>query len=173
MQNDFPSLWFWIIWYHTDRVFFMFVTFMNNISFSFLGNQKYILKKNVSTTSLVEYFGDLLYSAISINWAFFYGILSPCTRYLFLLNWQQCSTYTTNTESLHSMVLPKVKSYHSLYGTVKFTATFLKCVSSLDFSLRAAWAGHYALWREDCTALHSWRMTDIIGKLENSSFKVI
>ena len=40
---------------------------MNNISFSFLGNQKYIFKKNVSTTSLVEYFGDLLYSAISIN----------------------------------------------------------------------------------------------------------
>ena len=30
---------------------------------------------------------------------------------------------------------------------------------------------HYALRRRDCTALHSWRMTDIIGKLENSSFK--
>ena len=37
--------------------------------------------------------------------------------------------------------------YHSLYGTVKFTATYLKCVSSLDFSLRAAWAGHWLIGR--------------------------
>ena len=34
---------------------------------------------------------------------------------------------------------------HSLYGTVKFTATYLKCVSLLDFSLRAAWAGREAV----------------------------
>ena len=36
---------------------------------------------------------------------------------------------------------------HSLYETVKFTATYLKCVSALDFSLRAAWAGHWLLGR--------------------------
>ena len=35
---------------------------------------------------------------------------------------------------------------HSLYGTVKFTATYLKCVSLLDF-LRAAWASHWLLSR--------------------------
>ena len=34
---------------------------------------------------------------------------------------------------------------HSLYETVKFTATFFKCVSLLDFSLRAAWAGREAV----------------------------
>ena len=36
---------------------------------------------------------------------------------------------------------------HSLYETVKFTATYLKCVSALDFPLRAAWAGHWLLGR--------------------------
>ena len=83
-----------------------------------------------------------------------------------------CQSFLTDhwqsLESAH-----KLHSPHTAYMGQLFTATFLKCVSSLDFSLRAAWAGHYALWREDCTALHSWRMTDIIGKLENSSFKVI
>ena len=36
---------------------------------------------------------------------------------------------------------------HSLYETVKFTATYLKCVSALDFPLRAAGAGHWLLGR--------------------------
>ena len=34
-----------------------------------------------------------------------------------------------------------------LIRTVKFTATYLKCVSSLDFSLKATWAGHWLLGR--------------------------
>ena len=41
----------------------------------------------------------------------------------------------------------KISWTHSLYETVKFTATYLKCVSALDFSLRAAWAGHWLLGR--------------------------
>ena len=34
-----------------------------------------------------------------------------------------------------------------LIRTLKFTATYLKCVSLLDFSLRAAWAGHWLFGR--------------------------
>ena len=32
---------------------------------------------------------------------------------------------------------------------------------------------HYAVTRRFCSKFHSWRMTDIIRKLENSSFKLI
>ena len=46
-----------------------------------------------------------------------------------------------------SAIFMKVSSKHSLYETVKFTATYLKCVSALDFPLRAAWAGHWLLGR--------------------------
>ena len=39
------------------------------------------------------------------------------------------------------------KYYSQLIGTVRFTATYLKFVSSLDFSLTATWAGHWLLGR--------------------------
>ena len=43
------------------------------------------------------------------------------------------------------LLLNGVSFLHSLYETVKFTANYLKCVSSLDFSLRAAWSSHWLL----------------------------
>ena len=55
---------------------------------------------------------------------------------------------------------------HSLYGTVKFTATYLKCVSLLDFSLRAAWAGHWLLgrpkqlWGKNLAMRHNNKFSD-------------
>ena len=61
-----------------------------------------------------------------------------------------------SNEILFNIFAPFVEDPHDLdpYGesliqrvgkTVKFTATYLKCVSALNFPHRAAWAGHWLL----------------------------
>ena len=50
-----------------------------------------------------------------------------------------------NSDYIQIRILSQIDP--QLIRTVKFTATYLKCVSSLDFSLTATWAGHWLLGR--------------------------